>query len=205
MAEPELIILADRLGPDGVRRGLLSGYSPEQAGEIEALLIRATVELAVGSWPGPVSLYGQPDAFQRGLAEEFGVALAGLGAEKGGHFSTQLALAVERSGAAAVMGCEVPHCPWEVLDQANDWLVRGRNVLGSTEDGGCYFIGLTRADPRLFEGVDRESPRASTLILAHAEDLDVEFELLPVLHAVLTPHDLWLIAQSYEPLRRFVH
>src|SRR4030067_584809 len=55
--------------------------------------------------------------------------------------------------AVSALPCDVPHCGWDIIDQANDWLARGKNVLGPTEDGGYYFIGLQEARPELFEAM----------------------------------------------------
>ena len=208
MSQPELILFAKQPVPGEVKSRLLPDYSPERAAEIAAFLIRATVELAVSAWPGDVTLYVSPDPEHplfRNLAREFHIRLAPqAGGDLGAKMLSALREGVERNGCAAVMGCDVPHCGWDVLDQANDWLARGKNVLGPTEDGGYYFIGLQEARPELFENMPWGSNQVLPMTLARAEALGMEFDLLAKLRDIDTARDLWLIAQKYEPLKRFL-
>jgi hypothetical protein len=208
MTQPELILFAKQPLPGEVKTRLLPDYSPERAAEIAAFLIRATVELAVSAWPGDVALHVWPDVdhplFQE-LAREFHIRLAPqAGGDLGARMLSALRAGVERNGCAAVMGCDVPHCAWNVLDQANGWLARGKNVLGPTEDGGYYFIGLQEARPELFENMPWGGKQLLSMTLARAEALGMEFDLLAQLRDIDTARDLWLIAQKYEPLKQFL-
>jgi len=208
MSQPELLLFARRPIPGEVKTRLLPGYSPARAAEIATFLIRATVELAASAWPGRILLYAWPDAEHplfHELAQEFPVTLA---TQAEGDLGTKMLAAlrqgIARSGCAAVMGCDVPHCGWETLDQANDWLARGENVLGPTEDGGYYFIGLQQARAELFAGIEWGSGRVLAETLTHAEVLGIEFDMLPKQRDIDTAADLWLVAQKYEPLKRFL-
>ena len=78
-------------------------------------------------------------------------------------------------------------------------------MLGPTEDGGYYFIGLGAPHAALFEGIDwgtervlAQTPRAGW------RHLGIEFEWLPRLCDIDTADDLRLVAQTYAPLRRFL-
>lgn len=208
MSQPELIIFARQPVPGQVKTRLQPDYSPEQAAEIAAFMIRATVELAVSAWPGPISLYASPDPehpLLRRLGEEFGIRLVSqTGADLGAKMLHALREGIARAGCAAIMGCDVPHCGWEAIDQANDWLARGRNVLGPAEDGGYYFIGLQEARPELFEDMAWGGHDVLAATLSRAASLDMEFEMLPLLRDVDTAADLWLVAQLFEPLKRFL-
>jgi rSAM/selenodomain-associated transferase 1 len=208
MSQPELIVFARQPIPGQVKTRLQPDYSPEKAAEIAAFMIRATVELAVSAWPGDVMLYAWPGTdhllFQQ-IAGEFHVPLAPQGdGDLGAKMLDALRQGIARQGAAAIMGCDVPHCGWDVIDQANSWLARGKNVLGPTEDGGYYFIGLQEARPELFEEMPWGSNRVLEMTLAHAEKLGMEFNLLKTLRDIDTATDLWLVAQRYEPLRQFL-
>ncbi|MEK7191803.1 MAG: DUF2064 domain-containing protein, partial [Pseudomonadota bacterium] len=88
--------------------------------------------------------------------------------------------------------------------QANHWLAQGRNVLGPTEDGGYYFIGLGAPHAGLFEGIDWGTDRVLAQTLERAKSLGVEFEWLPRLRDIDTAADLRRAAHAYEPLRRFL-
>ena len=208
MPQPELILFAKQPRPGEVKTRLQPIYTPEQAAEIAACLVRATVELAVSAWPGEIYLYGSPDsehAVFHELAGEFDIKLA---SQCPGDLGTKMLGAlrdgVERHGAAAVLGCDVPHCGWDVLDYANGRLARGHNALGPTEDGGYYFIGLQEGRSELFEGIDWGGCRVLAQTLQRAEDIGIDFDLLKVLRDVDTPSNLWCAAQKVESLKRFI-
>lgn len=205
--QPELLIFAKQPRTGETKTRLQPDYTPQQAAEIAAFMLRATVELAVATWPGEVSLYGAPDADHplfSDLADEFGVRLARQhGHDLGERMQKAFTDVLARRSAAAILGCDVPHCSWGILDQANSWLAKGRNVIGPTEDGGYYFIGLTAPHAGLFEGVDWGTDRVLTQTLERARSLGVEFELLPRLCDVDTADDLRRVSQKYLPLRAF--
>lgn len=208
MRRIELTLFAKQPLPGQVKMRLQPHYTPEQAAEIAAFMISATVELAVSGWPNDVSLQAWPDqdhALFRELAARHGIHLATQrGADLGERMHNALSDGIARHRAAAILGCDVPQCRWEILDQANDWLARGQNVLGPTEDGGYYLIGLTQAQPGLFRDIPWGGPEVLAATLARARTLGVGFELLPRLRDVDTAEDLWLVAQCYEPLKRFL-
>jgi hypothetical protein len=208
MSQPELMLFARQPITGEVKTRMQPDYNPEQAAEIAAFMIRATVELAVTAWPGDVMLYVWPETdhllFHR-LTNEFHIQLAQQAdGDLGAKMLDALRAGIARKGSAAVMGCDVPHCGWDVIDQANGWLARGKNVLGPTDDGGYYFIGLQEARPELFEDMPWGSNRVLEKTLARAEKLGMEFQLLKKLRDIDTAADLWLVAQKYEPLRKFL-
>ncbi|HLD14594.1 MAG TPA: TIGR04282 family arsenosugar biosynthesis glycosyltransferase [Burkholderiales bacterium] len=206
--QPALLIFAKQPLAGDTKTRLQPDYSPQQAADIAAFMLRATVELAVANWPGEVSLYGAPDANHplfSDLADEFGVRLAQQqGHDLGERMRHAFADVLTRRRAVAIFGCDVPHCSWAILDQANSWLAKGRNVIGPTEDGGYYFIGLTAPHAGLFGGVDWGTDRVLTQTLERARSLGVEFELLPRLCDVDTADDLRRVSQKYTPLRQFL-
>lgn len=208
MAQPALIIFAKQPVAGQVKTRLQPHYSAAQAAAIAELLVRETVELAVSSWPGQVYLCGAPDAAHplfRELAERFRVALLDQGeGDLGSRMQRALEYGIARHGAAAVLGCDVPHCPWEILDEANELLARGEYVLGPSEDGGYYLIGLARPLPALFADMPWGCTNVLVATLDRAHAAGVYFALLPTLRDIDTAADLWLIAQQHASLRRFL-
>lgn len=208
MPQPALMIFAKQPLPGQAKTRLLSDYTPEQAAAIAAVMIRETVGLAVSSWPGEIYLCGAPDAdhplFEE-LARDFRLRLLDQsGADLGARMLAALRLGIERHGAAAVLGSDVPHCRWDVLDEANAHLAQGRNVLGPTEDGGYYLIGLTQAHEALFTRMPWGSATVLEETLARAGQLGIEFEVLARLRDIDTAADLWVIGRDYEPLTPFL-
>lgn len=206
--QPALLIFAKQPRAGETKTRLQPEYTPQQAADIAAFMLRATVELAVASWPGEISLYGTPDADHplfSDLADEFGVHLARQqGRDLGERMRHAFADVLTRRRAVAIFGCDVPHCSWDILDQANGWLAKGRNVLGPTEDGGYYFIGLNAPHAGLFEDINWGTDQVLAQTLGRAGSLGVGFELLPRLRDVDTADDLRRVSQKYLPLRAFV-
>jgi glycosyltransferase A (GT-A) superfamily protein (DUF2064 family) len=208
MSGPELIIFADQPRVGESMAGLIPRFTPEEAAAVASVLMRATVDLALASWPGAVSLYAWPDAAHEvfiSLARDRGLF---LGVQEGpdcaARIRAALTEAVARCGAAAILRADVPHCQWQAIDQANEWLAQGYNVLGPTEGGDCYFFGVREVEPRLIEDIPWGTPRLVAALGHRAEELGIELELLPALHTIETPHDLWLISQTCDALRPLV-
>lgn len=209
MKSPDLILFAKQPVAGEVKTRLQSDYAPSQVAEIAAFLIRASVQLASSSWPSQIYLCAAPGpdhALFRDLAGDFHIHLTRqvLG-DLGQKMLQAMCEGIARSGAAGILGCDVPHCPWEIIEQAHEHLANGKWVLGPAEDGGYYFIGLQQAHATLFEGIAWGSNRVAEATLARAQRLGIAFEMLPVLNDIDTTEDLWLAAQTFEPLRAFLY
>lgn len=209
MRRPDLLLFAKQPLPGAVKTRLERDYSRAQVGEIAKFLITVTVECAVANWPSDVYLCGAPDcehALFRALADRFQLRLASQDTgDLGARMLGALRAGIERRGAAAVMGCDVPHCPPEVIERAHEELARGRNVIGPTEDGGYYLIGLQQAAPELFADIAWGGAEVAAVTLARARALGMQFIELPTLRDIDTPESLWLVAQEFEPLRHHLY
>ncbi len=208
MNKPDLILFAKQPLPGQVKSRLQPQYTPTDAASIAAFLIRATVELAVSIWPGRVYLYASPNpdhALFHELEKTFRITLVEqTGGDLGAKMCNALRDGILRKGSAAVMGCDVPHCGRDVLDQAHRLLIEGKDVIGPTDDGGYYLIGSQRARPELFEGIEWGGDKVLAATLACGKKLGIEFELLPKLRDIDTAEDLHLVAERYKPLRQFL-
>lgn len=209
MKSPDLILFAKQPVAGKVKTRLQRDYAPLQVAEIAAFLIRASVQLASSSWPSQIYLYAAPDLDHplfKELARDFHINLAGQASGDLGQKMLQaMREGIARSGAAGILGCDVPHCPWQIIEQAHEYLANGKCVLGPAEDGGYYFIGLQQAQAALFEGIAWGGDRVAELTLARARRLGLRFEMLPMLNDIDTTQDLWLAAQAFEPLRTFLY
>ncbi len=205
MRHPALMIFAKQPIPGQVKTRLQPEYTPEQAAEIAARLMRETVALAVSSWPDPIYLCGAPSADHpafREMADRFGVVLLDqAGTDLGARMQHALEYGIKHHGAAAVIGCDVPHCDWDVLDDANTALARGQAVIGPSEDGGYYLIGVSEMYPELFADIPWGSPQVFDVTLDRASQAGVDFTLLPPLRDIDTAADLWLVTKEHPRLR----
>ena len=91
-----------------------------------------------------------------------------------------------------LVGGDLPTLPAAYIVDALDRLVRSPDsiVLGPTEDGGYYLIGMTHIQPELFDGIPWGSADVLHLTQEAAAALRLRVELLPVWYDVDHPSDL---------------
>lgn len=183
-------------------------FTPAQAADIAAVLIRETLALAVAKWDGPVYLATTPITMHplfNGLAERYAIPVrAQVGSDLGARMHEAIEDGIAHHGAAAILGCDVPHCPSATLVTAHRWLSEGRNVFGPATDGGYYFVGLTRPYPELFADINWGSADVWATTRERARVLGIAYELLPPLRDIDTPEDLRQAAMEVAALQRFV-
>jgi rSAM/selenodomain-associated transferase 1 len=82
--------------------------------------------------------------------------------------------------AAIVLNSDGPTLPTSLLIEAAEVLARpGDNaVLGPTEDGGYYLLGVKANHRRLFEHIDWSTERVARQTLARAEEIALPVHLL---------------------------
>jgi uncharacterized protein len=70
--------------------------------------------------------------------------------------------------------------------QALDFLARAEDsvVLGPSDDGGYYLIGLKKLHRRLFDGIDWSTERVLEQTIEAAREIDVPVHLLPTWYDV---------------------
>jgi uncharacterized protein len=106
--------------------------------------------------------------------------------QRGDNFGERLVLAAEdlfRCGfaAACLIDSDSPTVRSDDYARAVDLLLRAgdRVVLGPSDDGGYYLIGLKKMHRELFEGIDWSTERVCDQTRKRAADLDLEVALLP--------------------------
>jgi rSAM/selenodomain-associated transferase 1 len=158
--EPVAIaILAKAPIPGFAKTRLIPLLGAGGAARLQAKLIRHTVNCCRDAATGPVELWVTPDtdhACFRACAEIYGTSLfLQRGGDLGERMRHALSSALGRSRAALLVGTDAPTlCP-EDLRQGADALIGGYDaVISPALDGGYVLIGLRRADPRVFAGID---------------------------------------------------
>lgn len=112
-----------------------------------------------------------------------------LGERQGGLVEDVLGLGHE---AALVIGTDSPTLPRECLDEAVGLVMAPEVdlVLGPTEDGGYYLLGLRAPCPGLFEDVPWSTPAVLSRTLERARRLGLRAACLPTWFDVDTGADL---------------
>jgi rSAM/selenodomain-associated transferase 1 len=99
-----------------------------------------------------------------------------------------------------LIGSDLPTLPTTHVSAALEWLTRRRDgvVLGPSEDGGYYLIGLTRWPAQLFEHIPWGTPLVLKRTLEVASTLGMPVELLPVWYDVDSARDLRRVWRASE-------
>jgi uncharacterized protein len=106
--------------------------------------------------------------------------------QRGDKFGERLYFAVEdlfKCGFESVclIDSDSPTVPGANFDHAIQVLAAPGNrlVLGPSDDGGYYLIGLKKPDRRLFEQIDWSTERVVNQTIERANDIELEVKLLP--------------------------
>jgi rSAM/selenodomain-associated transferase 1 len=112
-------------------------------------------------------------------------------AQRDGDLSKRLVGATEdlfTNGFASVclINSDSPTAPTSVFAEAARWLSSSRQdvVIGPSDDGGYYLIGMRKPQPRLFEAIDWSTDRVCAQTRERASEIGLNVRLLPVCYDV---------------------
>jgi rSAM/selenodomain-associated transferase 1 len=178
-----LLIMAKCPTPGRTKTRLAPALSPQQAATLYECFLRDTIDL-VRQVPNvrPVVAYLPPgeQAYFAELAPDFEYYQQegpDLGARLDNGLTHYLSLGYRQ---VAAVNSDGPTLPLAYLIAAFEELGREADaVLGPSDDGGYYLIGLKRPAPRLLRGVRMSTPRVTIDTLALAAEEDLHVALLP--------------------------
>lgn len=104
--------------------------------------------------------------------------------------------------SVVMIGTDSPTFPPEFIEKAFDFLDTSDAVLGKTEDGGFYLIGLSRLDKRIFQNVEWSSEKTFEQTKNNLARLDFSLTELPIWYDVDEPKDLERLRED-EYLQQF--
>jgi uncharacterized protein len=188
-----LAVMAKAPRPGRVKTRLSPPLAPEQASALNICFIRDTTEniqqVAEAGNSAGIVVYtpvGDDAAFDGILPTGFQL----LG-QRGDGFGERLFHACEDLfacgfSAVCLIDSDSPTMPQDALLQAVACLSRpgDRVVLGGSDDGGYYLIGMKRLHQRLFEQIDWSTERVFEQTLDRAREIGLEAELLPTWYDV---------------------
>ncbi|HJR04495.1 MAG TPA: TIGR04282 family arsenosugar biosynthesis glycosyltransferase [Methylomirabilota bacterium] len=168
--------------------------APEAAELARCFLLDAIERVRMVAGARPIMAYAPIEAHGQFEEAAPGFALipqrgGDLGERQLGLIEDTLALGLQ---AALVIGTDSPTLPRENLDEAVS-LVMARDVdvvLGPTEDGGYYLIGMRVPHPGLFEDMPWSTPAVLGRTLDRAQRLGLRVACLPTWFDVDTGADL---------------
>ena len=176
-----LAVMAKAPRPGKVKTRLSPPLTPEQASELNICFIRDTTEniqhiTEISNSAGLVAYtpVGDEAAFDGLLPSGFRLL-----PQRGQGFGERLLYVCEDLftagfGAVCLIDSDSPTMPQHALLQAVESLSRegDRMVLGGSDDGGYYLLGIKRLHPRLFEQIDWSTERVFHQTLERAKEIE---------------------------------
>jgi hypothetical protein len=170
-----------------VKTRLVPPLSPEEAAQLNICFLRdtaAAITKARGTTARGVGVYtpiGAEAAYSDILSGDFDLV-----PQRGDGFGERLALAADdlfQCGFASVclIDSDSPTVSADVYAEAVAMLSKpgDRIVLGPSDDGGYYLIGLKKSRRQLFERIDWSTERVLEQTKQRAKELSLEVRLLP--------------------------
>src|SRR5438045_5834519 len=171
-----------------VKTRLVPPLTPEEAAELNKCFLRDTAA-AISNAAGSdiacgIAVYtpiGAESAYTDILPTDFSLL-----PQRGDKFGERLYLALEdlfKCGFESVclIDSDSPTVPAESFEQAVELLSTSEDcvVLGPSDDGGYYLIGMKKPHRQLFEKIDWSTERVLNQTMQRAIEIDLEVKLLP--------------------------
>jgi hypothetical protein len=172
-----------------VKTRLVPPLTPEEAAELNKCFLRDTVAAISSACSRSfgakgIAVYtpvGTESVYTGLLSADFSLL-----AQRGDKFGDRLYFAVEdlfKCGFESVclIDSDSPTVPAANFEHAAKVLMApgDRLVLGPSDDGGYYLIGLKKPERRLFEQIDWSTERVFNQTIQRANDIALEVKLLP--------------------------
>ncbi len=194
MKDPALVIMAKQPAVGQTKTRLCPPLTLAQAATLYEALLRDTIALGAALQRVQLAIAVTPPqatrAFRR-ISPPGTTLLPVVGADIGDCLNQVLNRLLSAGHRQAIaINSDGPTLPPAYLRQAVSRLAGADLVLGPSEDGGYYLIGLTRPRPELFEDIAWSTARVTGQTLVRAEALGLDVCLLPPWYDVDTSADL---------------
>jgi hypothetical protein len=128
--------------------------------------------------------YGPPgseDFFRRNFSDAIGLLPAWLPNFGDCLYHTISEIFARGHAAAVVLNADSPTLPTALLNEAVEVLAQpgDRAVLGPSDDGGYYLLGLKAAHRRMFDDIAWSTERVAEQTLERAREIKLDVHLLP--------------------------
>ncbi|MCP4008298.1 MAG: DUF2064 domain-containing protein [Proteobacteria bacterium] len=183
-----------------MKRRLCPPLNAQQAAQVAAAMLEHTSSVVEHGWFGKKILNVTPDLshcafadYEQGFKWQTRVQVqAGLGE----RMREVLHQGIEDAGAAVVLGTDIPDIDTKILRETYRALQAGQQVVGPSQDGGFYLLGLRDMPAALFKGIEWGSAGVYVRLMKNARKLGLELQPLPTLSDCDYFEDLRLAAQT---------
>lgn len=184
-----LIVFIRNPKPGTGKTRIAATTGEEQAFRIYLELLAHTRNLAV-MYPGPKYLYysefiDREDRWDNKLFQKRVQAAGDLGEKMASAFEEVL----KENQGAIIIGSDCPGLGPEDLEAASRKLAQSDVVIGPSEDGGYYLLGMRAFCRSLFSGIPWSSPDTYAKTVEKAGSLNLQVERLRLLYDIDTVND----------------
>jgi len=188
-----IIMMAKVPEPGKVKTRLQPYLTPEQSAAFAKCLLQDTISKAKTFENKLIVAYSPIERrdFFDSLKHHNVVLFAQTGETLGERIFNAFEFAFKNELDSILMiGTDSPTFPGDFLSTAFQILEQKDSVLGETEDGGFYLIGLRKLDWRIFENVEWSSEKTFEQTRNNLEKIGFSFAELPIWYDVDEPKDL---------------
>ncbi len=193
--EPALLVFTRAPVPGEAKSRLIPILGEKGAAELHRAFLINTMEQASASRFNTIQLWCTPDTRHACFDEcrrSYNVTLhQQQGSDLGERMYLALKKTLEQHPWAVLIGTDCPMLSSTLLDQAHQVLDVGKEaVLGPSEDGGYYLIGVRQVAAEMFDQIAWGTGRVADSTRGRLKKLGYEWSELPMLRDIDTPEDL---------------
>ena len=191
MVKNRLIIFVKNPVKGEVKTRLASTVGDEKALDVYKKLLRITAEEAAGVDADKLVSYSnsveEGDHFDESLFEKSVQKEGNLGEKMKHAFESGFREGFDR---VVLIGSDCPQISRNLLDDAFQKLGDADCVIGPSDDGGYYLIGLRRFLPEIFDDIEWSTSSVFSYTIKKLDGMDATYRLLKRLNDIDTESDL---------------
>lgn len=196
-----IIIMTKVPTAENVKTRLQPDLSPEQRAELAAAFLLDAVNKAKTICENLILAYSPPEKINalRKILPSQSVFIEQTEGGLGEKMFNAFKFAFEQKSDSVVMtGTDSPTFPADFIEQAFEFLETNSDaVLGKTEDGGFYLIGLRKLRKEIFESVEWSSPQTFEGVFENIHKARLHLREVPAWYDVDTPADLKKLREEF--------
>lgn len=195
MPDVRVVVMAKYPEPGSVKTRLASTIGGAHAAGLQAAFVLDLAARLTDAGVSPTWAYWPPEAPFRTLVPGCAV-MAQRGADLGARMANAAADVIAGGATGVVLlGADVPHVDLGAVRTACRLLREGAEVvLGPTDDGGYYLLGVRWARPELFASITWGAATVYAETLARCATIGVQPHVLAATFDVDGPSDLARLA-----------
>ena len=198
MLQAILCIFAKPPVPGKVKTRLIPAVDSVQAARLAAAFLEDVAQTC-RQIPKTRTIIATDGDWSKNLEPPRGIELWQQGGgDLGNRMERILERALQSAPLAIAIGADVPLISAEILQDAIEKLQQADAVLGPSEDGGYYLLGLRRSKPGLLENLPWSQSHTRQATHQRLESLGLTVAETQVLFDIDTPQDLRRIEKHHQ-------